>query len=188
MVEFIHTQYIIFREYIAGLMSHKKFLLTNRKVQFIIGVMKTPERSFAMIYIILTLPQIEINDVDGIYFLHFAISVTQTNIISNRLRHSIKHAMKIIQLTVILYLDNQQFAFFVFSKKVDTIKLICSVRLVRLTLQEMLDMYLTFKKSGKEAFQYHKVCLVTKQSLHGPIESYIIVRYHHIIYLRFRQK
>ncbi len=110
--------------------------------------MQPTEKSLSVIHIILPLSQIKIHNIDGIHLPDFTIGIPQTDVLRHRLRHPVKHPVKIIQFAVVLHLDNQQFPLRILHQDIRPIKLIQSIRLIRLTLQELTDTDVLLQQRG----------------------------------------
>ena len=97
--------------------------------------MNSPELRVPVIHVIISLPQIKINNINRIHFFHLSIRIPLIHIFRDRLGSPVQHPVEIIQFTVILDLYNNQLAFRIFSKHVNPVKFIIKLLLVAFTLQ-----------------------------------------------------
>ena len=77
-----------------------------------------------MIYIILSLTQCEIHDIDGIYLAHLIVIIAQTDIVCDHLGNSIEHTVVIGMLPGILYLEDDEFSLLIFCQDIHSVEFI----------------------------------------------------------------
>ena len=92
LIKVVHAEQIILREYVSGFaiglaalrdfITEEEFTLSVGELQDIIRLMESLEHRLAMIYIILSLPQCEIHDIDGIYLAHLVVKSSPKLILS----------------------------------------------------------------------------------------------------------
>ena len=127
-----------------------------------------------MIYIILSLPQCEIHDIDGIYLAHLVVIIAQTDIVCDHLGNSIEHTVEISMFTGILYLKDDEFSLLIFCQDIHSVEFIILGLLIALTIQESVNLEFLVQQRTHKAFQHSIVCLVAKQAFHRPVKSDII--------------
>ena len=98
--------------------------------------MDTAELRLAMIHAVLTLAQVEIDDVDAIHLLHVFIVLTAIDVFRHQLRRAEEDALEIGIFGLSLHLDQQQFTAVILSKNIDTVQLGILMVFVTLTLQQ----------------------------------------------------
>ncbi len=124
-----------------------------------------------MIYVVLALSQLKINDIDGVNLAHLVVSVALADVLGDSLRHSIEHTMEVSNLVTILNFYDDQFSLFGFCQHIHTIVLVKFVILVAFAFQEFLNLHLLANQGKQQSFQHCVVSLVSKQSFDSPIES-----------------
>ena len=184
LIKVVHAEQIILREYVSGFaislaplrdfITEEEFTLSVREFQDIIRLMQSLEHRLAMIYIILSLSQCEIHDIDGIYLAHLVVIIAQTNIVCDDLGNSIEHTVEIGMFPSILYLEDDEFSLLIFCQDINSVEFIILGLLIALTIQESVDLEFLVQQRTHKAFQHGIVCLVAKQALHRPVKSDII--------------
>ena len=99
----------------------------------------------------------------------------------NGLCHSVKHALKIVELAGLLYLNDNDVALTVAGLYVHTVVLVIVVLLIAFALKYLDDMHRLIEQNGDESLQHTKVGLVAKHALGGPIEANVLVVVFHLI-------
>ena len=179
LVEVVHPYKIICGEHVLGSLAHYGVALLGRYLQFVIGV-QTHEVVYALIDVVLSLPEIEIEDADGVHLLHFLIGVTEIDVLSNGFRHTIEDAFEIEHLRGVLYLHDDDLPLAVAGFYVHTVELVVFLLLVALALEYVDNLHLLTEKHGEKTFQHHKVCLLAQQALYCPVEAHISVSESHM--------
>ena len=184
LIKVVHAEQIILREYVSGFaiglaalrdfITEEEFTLSVGEFQDIIRLMESLEHRLAMIYIILSLPQCEIHDIDGIYLAHLVVIIAQTDIVCDHLGNSIEHTVEIGMFTGILYLKDDEFSLLIFCQDIHSVEFIILGLLIALTIQESVNLEFLVQQRTHKAFQHGIVCLVAKQAFHRPVKSDII--------------
>ncbi len=89
--------------------------------------------------------------------------------------HTIQDTLQIIQLTGILYFDDDNFVFTVACLDVYPVKLIVGTLLVSLTFENLHDLYLLAYQDGEKSFKHIEIRLLSQQALDGPVETNVSV-------------
>ena len=182
-IEIINTQHIIFRKDVARWLgfllvlrndAEKPLCLVSRKAQCIVRFMHTLEYSFTVVNIILTLAEVEIDDVDRVYLSYFIVFITKSDIVGYSFRHTIQHALEISQFTRVLNFYDKQFVTVVLSKNINTVELVVLVFLITLAFKKLLYRHLLTKQRCEQSFYHLMISLVAQHALHGPVESNVI--------------
>ena len=105
--------------------------------------------------------------------------------LSDRLSHTIKDTLQIIELCCQLYFNNDDASLRILGLDVNTIELVIDSFLVAFTFQNLLNLDFLSQENGNQSFQHIKVSLVAKHPLHGPVKSYVLLVNHHNSFLCF---
>ena len=137
--------------------------------------MQSPELCFPVINVVFSLPQVEVDDVDGVDLAHLVVIIAQVDVFGDGFGYAVEHAVEVIQFAVVLHLDDEQAATAVLHQHIGPVELVGGVRLVGFAFQEAFDAQVFSQQGREEAFQYHVVAFVPQQPFHGPIEAYQVV-------------
>ena len=97
--------------------------------------MYSTESSSAVIEVILTFAKVKIKNVDGIDLLHMVVAFTQLDVLGDGACHTIKDALKVVQLARLLYFHDDDFTLAVLGFDVNTVEFVLRVVLVALAFQ-----------------------------------------------------
>ena len=90
---------------------------------------------------VLSLPEVEVNDVDAIDFLHVLIVFPAVNILCHKLGGTEQDALEVGVLRLALHLNEQQFSVFVFGQKVNAVLLCIVTVLIALAFQQPMNLH-----------------------------------------------
>ena len=124
-----------------------------------------------MIQVIGTSPQVEIQDIDGIYLLNLIIFLAQDDMFRNGFRHSIQDAFQVIELACQLNLHDDDFIPAVLCLDIHTVELIVGIILIALAFQEFNNMNTFIQENGHKTFKHPEISLLPKDALGGPVET-----------------
>ena len=96
--------------------------------------MNTLEISSSMIDVVITLSQIEVNNIYGIDFFDLVVGFTEIDVFADHFGRTINHPLKVIVLILILNLNDQHFAFAIFNQNIDPVKFIVQRNLIGFTV------------------------------------------------------
>ena len=144
--------------------------------------MDAGEDGLAVIEVVAALAEVEVQDVDGIDFLHLVVLVAYLDVFGDGLGHSVEHALEVVELAGELNLYDDYLTLAVDGLDVYAVELGLACLLVALAFQQLAYDYLLAQKDGDETFEDGKVGLVAKHALHGPIEAYVLVLCLHFDY------
>ena len=94
----------------------------------------------AMIEIIGALPQVEIQDVDGVNFLDFVVMLSERDVLCDGLGHSVENTFQVVELCGKLHFHDDNAAFGVLGLDVHTVVLVIPIFLVSFTLQDFFNL------------------------------------------------
>ena len=174
LVELIDTNDIVFGEYLLRGLHLDSVLLLSAHAQCILG-MNTDKGIGAMIQIVATLAEVEVNDADAVHFLHSTILLAQRHVLSDGLCHAVQDALQIVELTRQLDLDDDNLATVVLGLDIDAVELIFLRLLITLALKNLVDVYRLAYQHRDKPLQYTEVGLVTEHALDNPVKTYIFV-------------
>ena len=178
LVEFVDADDKVFREDAGGRHHLNRVFVALVDYQLIMRV-NTDELVLAMIQVVGTLAQIEVDNTDGIHLSHLVILATQVNMLGNRLGYAIEYTLEIIELASLLDLNDDNLILGISGLDVNAIELVVLILLITLTLQDLHDFYLFIEQHSHQALENIEVRLVAKHTLHCPIKSYIPLVCHH---------
>ena len=184
LVEFVHADDEVFGEQFLGRLHANHTFLLHVDAQRVFR-MDTRKLAHAVIQIVGTLPQIEIDNADGIHLLDVAVGAPQLDVLRNGFRRSVKNPLQIVQLARQLNLYDKYLAAVVLRLDVHTVVLVVDGVLVSLALQEFHYVHRLAEQHRDEPFKHTKIGLVAKHPLHGPVESYVFVISVHVRLLSF---
>ena len=141
------------------------------------------EGGLSVVEVIGTLPEVEVEDADGIDFFHLVVLVAQLNVFGDGLRHAVEDALQVVELPRELYLDDDDFSLGVLSLHIDAVELVIEGVLVSFTLENFFDVYLFIEQYRDKSLQHAEVCLVAEHALGGPVEAYILVLCHSVLFV-----
>ena len=147
LIELIHANQYIFREYLGRHTGNNGILFLRADAQPVF-CMHTDKGVLTVIEVILPLPDIKIENADGIYLLHLVITFSQRDVFGNGFCHTIKDSFQIVKLTRILNLDDDDFPLAVLRLDINTIKFVISTLLVAFTFQDFLNGHFLIEKNG----------------------------------------
>lgn len=142
--------------------------------------MQAAEFCLPVVDIILALPQLEIDDVDGIQLAYPVVVIPKVDVLRDGLGDSVEHPVEIVQFMVILHLNDEQTALTVLRQHVRTVELIVGVFLIAFAFQKTDNTHILTQQSGQETLQHDVVALISEQAFHRPVKAYQIIL--HIIY------
>ena len=182
LIEFVDTDDIIFRENLFRPAQPDFVFLLGVHLQAVVAVY-TDKGSRAVIQIVTTPSQVEIEDIDGIHLLHVRIEFAYMDMFRDSFGNAVEHTLQIVELACQLHLHNDDFPFAVQGLNVHTIKLVRRTFLIALAFQYFRYRYFFLQQNGNQAFQHGKICLVAQHTLHGPVETdEFIFKLHNLIY------
>ena len=90
--------------------------------------------------------------------------------------------MEISQLAGVLYLKDGQLAFLVLGKNVNAVELVVFAILICLALEKPLNREFLVQQRIHQSLQHGVVSLVTQQTLHRSVKSYVVVHFYRVLY------
>ena len=135
MVELVHPDDEVFRKDVLGRHHLDAFIVARVDLERVVRV-DTHQTVLAMIEVVGTLAQVEIEDADGIDLLHVEVSLAERHVLRDGLGHPIEHTLEEIQLARLLDLHQDDFALAVARLDVDAVELVALVLLVALALKD----------------------------------------------------
>ena len=136
-----------------------------------------------LVDIVVTFPQVEIENTDGIHLLHLLVGIAKTYVFGYRLCHAVEDALEIEHLPSVLHLHDDYLPLAVFGLDVHTVKLVVFPLLVALALENVHNLHLLAEEHGEETLQHTKVGFLPQQPLYRPVKAYVSVCYTHIVRL-----
>ena len=103
------------------------------------------------IHHVLALPEVEIDNVDGVHLLHMLVVVAAVHVFRNKLRRPEEHALEVGKLRLALHLDEQQFATAVLGQQVHAVVFGLVTVLVTFALQQAVNLDVCLQDSRQEA-------------------------------------
>ena len=182
LVELVHADDEILREHILWSHHAQVVTLVGRQPQSVLCVY-ADKRGLTVVQVVGTLAKTEVQDINAVHFLHLEIVLAASHVLGDGLRHTVEHALEVVQLAALLYLHQDDFSFGVPGLDVNTVKLVLTVLLVRLALQQFHDGHLLAHQYRDETLEDGKVGLVAKHILRCPVKAYISVPFHDYIFL-----
>ena len=149
--------------------------------------MDAPKLGFAVVNHVLPLPQVEIDDVDGVHFLDVVVILTALDMLGHQPRRAKKHSLEVGKLVLALHLNQEQVAAIVACQQVHAVLLALLAVAVALPLKDVGNPHRLAKQGGEEAFQHVKVGLVAQQAFQSPVETDICPLLFHCCSLWFVQ-
>ena len=126
-----------------------------------------------MIGIVVTIAEVEVEDVNGINLLDNTIVLAYAYLVSDTLSRPEEDALEEIALLGQLHLHNDILAFRGFGLHIYTVGLVLASILIPFALQYLSDGQRLTQKHGDKPLKHFLICLVAKDTLDGPIETYI---------------
>ena len=139
-VKVVDFQDIVFRIQLVHFVYPKLLTLETGQVQHVVLVNAT-ELRLAMIHIVLALAQVEVHDVDRIYFLDVVVVLATINVLGDQLRGAKENALEVGIFRLALNLYQQQLAISVLGKNVHTVHLGLLAVFITLALQQTVNFH-----------------------------------------------
>ena len=158
-VELIHTDKDIFGKYLGRHAGDNGITLLDIHLK-VVARMDAYEMVLTVIQVVVSLSDIEVENADGVDFLHLIVRFTQRDMLSDSLGNAIKNPLQIIKFAGILYLDNDDLVLTVTGLDVHTVEFIFSGQLIAFTLQNFQNSDFLTQKHGEETFKHVEVCLL----------------------------
>ena len=129
------------------------------------------QSGLAMIEIVRTFTEVKIQDIDTVHLLYLLIDRALAHVLCYGLGHSVEHALKVVELTALLDLYNDDTSLGVLCLDVDPVELVILMLLVGFALEKLDDLDLLTNKNGDKPLEDRKVRFRTKHVLRCPVES-----------------
>ena len=137
--------------------------------------MHTDELVLPMVKVVGSFAKVEIDDVDGIDFLHLIVFLTEIDVLRDSLCNAINNTMEIVQLSRLLNLHKDDFVLGILGFDVNAVELVVGVVLVALAFQNLNYLHLLIQKDRHQALQNAEVGLVSQHTLGSPVKTDIFV-------------
>ena len=121
--------------------------------------MDTYEMVLPVIQIVTSLSDVEVENADGVDFLHLIVRFTQRDMLGYSIGNAIKNSLQIIKLAGVLYLDDD-LILTIACLDVHTVEFIFNRQLIAFTLQNFQNSGFLTQKHGEETFKHVEVCLL----------------------------
>ena len=133
IIELVYTNQIIFRKHLFGCLHLNHIVLLNVDLQRI-ACMYTLKGINAVIQIVGTLSKIKIEDIDRIDLFYIAVALSERDMLSDCLSHTIENTFKIIKVCGKLHFNNDNGAFRILGFDVHTVELVVLCLLITFAL------------------------------------------------------
>ena len=137
------------------------------------------EHRLAVIQIVIALTEVKIKNIDGIDLLDLVILVANLYMLGNGFRHTIQHALQVVELARQLHLHDDNLSLLGLGLDVHTVKLVGGILLVALALKNLEDFYRHANKNGYQSLQHRKIGLIAQHALHRPVKPDIFIVFRH---------
>ena len=101
--------------------------------------MHADEAVLPVIEVIVSLPDVEIEDADGIDFFYFAVGIAQRDMFGNGFCHAVEDTFQVVKLARVLHFDDDNLVFAVPRLDVYTVEFIVNGLLVSFAFQDFDD-------------------------------------------------
>ena len=113
-----------------------------------------------VVQVIVALADVEIENADGVHFLHLGVKFSQFNMLRDGLGNAEEDALQVVYLARVLHLDDDDFILAVACLDVHTVEFVIFTLLVALAFQYLDDADRLAQQHGEETFEHAEVGLV----------------------------
>ena len=137
-VEVVYAQDVVLRIELTDRIYPESLLLEGGEVEQLV-VMQSAELGFAMIDVVASAAQSEIDNVDAEYLAYILVAFTTVDVFRHELGGAEQHALEVGIFVVVLYLKQDESPLAVFGQQVHTVVLVKLAFLVAFALQQLDD-------------------------------------------------
>ena len=127
----------------------------------------------SMVGVVIAATEVEVEYVDRVYLPDDTIVLSDANLVGDVLCRSEEDAMEEVALLGQLYFHNDILAFAGLGLHIHAVHLVLAGILVSLALQNLSDGHRLIEEHLNESLKHFLVRLVAKNTLDGPVETYI---------------
>ena len=113
-----------------------------------------------VVQVIVALADVEIENADGVHFLHLGVKFSQLNMLRDGFGNAEEDALQIVYLTRVLHLDDDDFVLTVARFDVHAVEFVVFALLVALAFQYLDDADRLAQQHGEETFEHAEVGFV----------------------------
>ena len=150
-------------------MAHEKLLLPCAEQKFLVRVHPREMRG-SMIYVVVSLTQIEINDVYRINFANFYVLFADVDVFGYGLAYPKKHALEVINFAVVLQFDDNKLLLGILCQDIHPVELFHLALLIALAFEDTVDFDVLVQQFAQESFKNAEVGFVAQYAFHCPVK------------------